>query len=253
MKKILDFMIILFAVIGVISFASTVTDKMNQPSDKPETDVTEETDVDFSQLRYLAFGDSITAGDGLADRNDSYPCVVGKILGCKVTNKGYGGSTLAYYSERRCVANEVISVANGTGRYQIISCTGGINDKSWGLPLGTINDKTNETIYGSLYLIATTLKTNYPDAFIFFITPIKNPSSEVDCKAGYNLEDISNAIKEVAAKYDIPVLDLYNTSQFETVDCGMNNEKCDGTHPLKEFVAEYMAPQIAQYIKDNYR
>ena len=64
--------------------------------------------------------------------------------------------------------------------------------------------------------------------------------------------NVSIAVKNVASKYGLPVLDLYKTSQFETAPNGMNHPECDGWHPLKEFVEEYMAPQVAEFIKDNY-
>lgn len=208
--------------------------------------------VDFSKLAYCAFGDSITEGAGLENKGYSYPSQVGNILGCQVTNKGVSGSSLAYDSSRHCIAYDVMQNTKLGGKYDIISVTGGSNDKALALPLGTINDNTYNTIYGSLNVIADSLTKTYPNAFIFFMTPIKNPTCDVINSENYNLLDICNAIKQVASKFNFPVLDLYNTSQYEDVDCGMNSEGSDGWHPHKEFISQYMAPQIAQFIKDNY-
>ena len=213
------------------------------------------TTADFSNLNYLAFGDSVTEGGNLESVEQAYPNVAGDILGCNVINKAVGGSTYVRdpnKATRHCIAEDVISMSKTSGRYHIISVAGGVNDQSLALPLGTINDKTTETIYGSLNIIAETLTERYPDAFIFFITPLKYPQSEIDNNKGYNLSDVSRAVQRVGAKYDLPVLDLYRTSQFETASTGMNHPDCDGWHPLKEFVEEYIGPQVAKFIQDNY-
>ena len=210
----------------------------------------------FADLNYLAFGDSVTEGGNLESVSQAYPNVAGSILGCKVKNKAIGGSTFVRDPNkpaRHCIAEDIINFTKNSGRYHIISVAGGVNDQSLALPLGSISDPlTTETIYGSLKLIAKTLIQRYPHAFIFFITPIKYPESEIANKNGYDLSDVAKAIKDVGAKYDLPVLDLYNTSQFESAPNGMNHPDCDGWHPLKEFVAEYMAPQVAEFIRENY-
>ena len=66
---------------------------------------------------------------------------------------------------------------------------------------------------------------------------------------GYTLEDVANAIKEVAEIYDILVLDLFTYGCFENV---MYDNDCDGVHPNQKFVLDVMSPQIANFIKENY-
>ena len=210
-----------------------------------------ENNINWSNMNYLAFGDSITAGDGLENSNYAYPQVVGKELGCKVTNKGISGSTLADIKERHCIANDVDEVCNGIGMYDVISVMGGTNDIWWNPQLGNINDYTTDTIYGSLNIIANELTTTFDEAFIFFMTPIMNTSFERVTDNGYDLEDIANAVIDVGNKYNIPVLDMYRFGRFEEVKSGMNNPNCDGTHPLKEYIDYYMAPQIANFIRNN--
>ena len=230
--------------------SSTSIDEDNE--DTPS----EEIEIDFSDKHYVAFGDSITAGSNLPSRIYAYPNVVAKTLDMTVKNQAVGGATLGYDTtddKRRCISNDIVEFISNTSNYDIISVTGGSNDKGRQIPLGSIIDNTNLSVYGSLNIIASTLTQKCPTAFIFFITPIKNPTCEVPNKLGYTLKDICIAIEEVAHKYSIPVLDLYNTSNYEKVDCGMYAEGSDGWHPLKEFVSDYMAPQVAQFIKDNYK
>lgn len=86
------------------------------------------------------------------------------------------------------------------------------------------------------------------------MTPYREYWRGVHCLSqnsqGYNLEDVANAVKQVANKYSIPVLDLFNEGQFESE---MNANGSDGLHPSREFITNYTAPQIARFIKDNYK
>lgn len=204
----------------------------------------------FSETRYLTFGDSITYGNWL---EDSYPELVANELGCKgYSNRGIGGSTYVYQSNRGCITDTVVSTLDKVGHYDIISVSGGGNDHDLSLPLGDISDKTKDTIYGSLNIIAEALKKRQEDSFVFFITPLMAKSERINYE-GYRRKDIANAVITVGEKYGIPVLDLYSTSEFEKVECGMNHPDCDGVHPIQEFMNEYMAPKIARFIKNNYR
>ena len=45
-------------------------------------------------------------------------------------------------------------------------------------------------------------------------------------------------------------LDLLEEGNFESI---MYNDDCDGIHPNQEFITNVMAPQIANFIKDNYQ
>lgn len=260
MKKILNIFIILFVILCVIGCSSILdTNISSEPTNIPNepTNIPSEPNIiDFTNMRYVAFGDSITAGGGLSSKNLSYPNMTANSLGTSITNKGVSGSTIGYDTtdnNRHCIADDVITYCKQNYKADIISFTGGSNDKGRLIPLGSINDNNTLSVYGSLNIIAKTLKERYPKAFIFFMTPIKNPTCEEPNKLNYTLNDICIAIKQVAQKYDIPVLDLYNESNFENVDCGMYAEGCDGWHPLEDYVRDYMAPLVAQFIRDNYK
>ncbi len=203
--------------------------------------------IDFSSKIYCAMGDSITYGvqpkaNGMR-MNNPYPTLVKNELGLKqVYNYGIGGSALCYDMCNR--VNNMVENAD------IISVFGGTNDFYAGnYTLGTYNDKVNSTIYGALNIIADTLTTKYPNAFIFFMTPLKR-SDVIINDAGYKLSDVADAIKVVGNMYDIPVLDLYNNCPFEIE---YKQSFSDGLHPTQDFHTNYLAPQIAQFIKDNYK
>lgn len=238
------------------------TSETCETNESNETIPPEENENPFANLNYLAFGDSITEGGNLESRSQSYPNVVANILGCNVTNVAVGGSTFVRdpdKSIRHCIAEDVINFCNNTSNnFDIISIAGGVNDQSLAFPIGDIDDNTTETIYGSLNIIVQTLMERYPDAFIFLVTPLKyytneRVDSETDNRAGYNLSDVSDVIKAIGDKYDLPVLDLYSTSGFETATNGMHHPDCDGWHPIKEFVTDHLAPQVSDFIRENYK
>ena len=206
----------------------------------------------FSELTYVTFGDSITYGIDGVDwglMQDPYPELVSNILGFKsFNNLAVSGATFCENTLGR--TNMTQKILSFTGEADIISLMLGVNDCYVGLPLGTPESRDNTTIYGSLFLISEYLTSNYEDALIFYMTPFPAKSGYADNSAGYNLEDVANAIKHVAALYDIPVLDMYLYSEYE--DAEMNNPDGDGLHPSQSFMRDYAAPKIATFIKELY-
>ena len=163
----------------------------------------------LSELKYVAFGDSITYGDDAtpahAQMDKPYPAAVKELLSLKeASNQGLNGATLVNANEEACRTLTILSYNENA---DIISVLLGVNDYQQSLPLGTLSDSTTSTIYGSLNLIAEHLTKEYTSAFIFFMTPYKAMPNGKDCTepnaAGYTLADVANAIKEVAEKYNI--------------------------------------------------
>ena len=213
-----------------------------------------EKEIDFSNLTYNAIGDSITYGydssNGGNQMENPYPKLVKKELGLlKARNYGISGCILtSVHSNRNPICFRYKEM---TKEADIISVLCGVNDYWLGdIELGTLDDTETTTIYGALNTLVKGLLKKYPDSYIFFMTPYKCGNDPGTNKMGYSLKDISNAIKEVCNKDEVDVLDLYNDGQFELE---MNESDSDGLHPSQEFVEKYTAPQIAQFIKDNYR
>ena len=211
----------------------------------------------FKELTYTAFGDSITAGydgmNGKVKMDKSYPELVGENLGLKsVDNQGVSGATLTQYNLDGvvCMTETILSY---TDEADIISVMLGVNDYLRVLPLGNINDKSTNTIYGSLNLIAEHLIENYKDSYIFFMTPFKaiiyGDYWDTNRGGGYNLLNVANAVKEVANLYNIDVLDMFELGNYELE---MVLAGSDGLHPSKKFYINYTCPQISKFIKKNY-
>ncbi len=213
-------------------------------------------EVAFSALTYCAYGDSIVYGYppyGISGRlTTPYPLAVKNRLGLlSSTNKGITGGTFVPYSEpdwvHGCITEAVL---NCYTKYDIISVMASSNDFAYNAPLGVLTDTTNATVCGALNIVASTLKERFPDSFIFFMTPYKKGGFDSPNRAGYILEELANCVKEIAALYDIPVLDMFNEGNFEST---FSSEGGDGLHPDQAFIDEYTAPQIAEFIRENYK
>ena len=213
--------------------------------------------IDFPNLTYVVFGDSITYGadysNGYRQMETPYDEEVKNILNLKESiNMGVSGATFTRNNIGLVSMSDVIVSYDEPA--DIISVMGGVNDFNRDLPLGKIEDKTIDTIYGALHVTMSYLKENYPKAYIFYMTPYKEDYSgrywEDINSQGYNLKDVADAIKEVALLYNIDVLDMFELGEFESV---MYNSDCDGIHPNQDFILEKTAPQIADFLKKNYK
>ena len=260
MKKALSFILILLIVLTCCGAFTQLASNM-QPENNANTqnnsnnsntsneDNSNKESKDFSNMNIAFFGDSIARGyDGFTRTamDNPYPVLVAEELGFdNYYSYAVSGSTFALNNlQRTSLVNKYKELKADV---DVISVMCGVNDYDNSLPLGTIDDTDGYTVYGAIKIVASGLKNNYEDAFIFFITPYNTTWKH---NTTYELIDVVNAIKEVCELYDIPVLDLYNEGNFEDE---MYNSKSDGLHPSQNFHIQYTAPQIAQFIKDNYK
>ena len=238
------------------------------------------------KIKYCALGDSITYGfiprnyPGYPGQLKSYAALAAqkleKLSGSKVEfcNFGISDSTIANLPENTPMC---IRYAEMPDDADIITVMGGTNDVRCGVPLGKMSDRCNTTFYGALHTLLQGLYTKYiGDAEpsvgakrkIVILTPIKlldaekshllnTPENNAD--ALFKWESWINAIKEVAAFYSLPVLDMHNLSGinphlnrtikgFEDGYFGNYNPYItDGTHPTQEG-AEMMAQALAKML-----
>ena len=216
--------------------------------------------VDFSELKYAALGDSITyAMDGTqggARMNKPYCEIVKDTLGLKsVQNYGISGSTVCTktnsetYSAYKPMCERYKQMSDD---FDIVSVMGGTNDYFQFATLGTISDTDTETFYGALNVLAKGLKEKYPNAFTFFMSPIKVRNASANTSNTKRHDDICRAIKEVCAKYDISVLDTSTRVDFSQ-EYNADDYTGDGVHPSQAFHRYVLAPVIADFIRNNYK
>lgn len=210
--------------------------------------------VDLSGLKIACLGDSITEAANLSSMEDykqySYPTKLGEILGTQnVTNLGIGGSSIGRYWDHAFV-----------DRYQeipadtdLIIVMGGTNDGFCltNEDLGTFEERREKTFIGDLDELMRGLKENYPEAKIIFATPLPNVLHDMLRKErDYLLPQavLAEDIKVLAAEYDYPVIDLYNSNILDSHDAAViYNYMPDGVHCNEqgyELLAEHFAAEL---------
>ena len=170
-------------------------------------------------------GDSITEGVGTSAPEKRYPDLIAADCGCIVRNYGISGTRIAR-QYHPTVDNPSFDldfpsrVAEMDPDADIIVVFGGTNDFGHGdVPLGTINDRDNTTFYGALHTLYRDLWEKYPTATIVVMTPLHRVGEHDALNEHGNpaiapFKVMADTIKEVAAYYSFPVLDLYAVSNL---------------------------------------
>lgn len=117
----------------------------------------------------------------------------------------------------------------------VIFIFGGHNDGQDNL--GTIDDTTQDTFYGSIRILIEYFQDNYPNAKLIFATPIQRK----DPTAYEGKKNKAEAMKNICKLYNVDCIDLYNNSGItkENADIYLG----DGIHPNTEghkLIAEYL-------------
>ena len=137
-----------------------------------------------------------------------------------LNNLGLEGSTLTTCeTDSNSFTQRMKSIPENSN---LITVFGGYNDlRSNDSNLGTIEDADPNTIYGALNTLATYLLMNHPKSIIVFFTMLhwtweRDGSTDnapyVKNQNGVTSELINQAIRDVCAKYSIPVIDLEKNS-----------------------------------------
>lgn len=187
-------------------------------------------------------GDSITEGVGASDVRNRYTDVFARLTGAKVNNYGIGGTRIARqknptFDHLEFDGDFMSRVEGMDENADAVVVFGGTNDFGHGdAPLGDMDSRDPYTFYGACHILMTSLAEKYCGKPVVFMTPLKRiftDDGRADCvKRGYKLGQFVDAIKEVAAYYSIPVLDLYTMSGI-TPYIPKNKEELipDGLHP----------------------
>ncbi len=215
---------------------------------------------DFSGLKIACLGDSITAAANLESLENyqqyAYPARLKELLGAaEVYNYGIGGSSIGRYWADPFVE-----------RYQeipqdvdIIIVMGGTNDGFCvsDAELGTIENRAYRTFYGDLNELMRGLKEKYPDAEIFFATPLPNILHDYLLKERSYLlpqQKFADAVLLLSYLYGFNVIDLYNSNILDSHDADIIESYVpDGVHcnPAGyQILAEHFAAEIIRHYQD---
>ena len=206
-------------------------------------------------------GDSITEGACLNDWNNVYWMRLGRECGATVRGYGIGGTRIAPRLAPERPGEE------GFGQYfgsrvaamdpdaDIIVVWGGTNDFGHGdVPLGTIDDRDNTTFYGALHTLYRDLWEKYPTATIVVMTPLHRVGEHSELNEHGNpaiapFKVMAETIKEVAAYYSFPVLDLYAVSNLNPeLPIIRETFMPDGLHP-NDAGHERIASRLIGFLK----
>ncbi len=190
-------------------------------------------------------GDSITEAVGASCEENGYVNQTKELLNLAAANNyGIAGSRIAPrtipFFAPRCEQHFVTRVDSMDPNADGIIVFGGTNDFGNGdAPLGSIHDTTEDTFYGALKILCVKLIEKYPGKPIVILTPLHrleedNILRDGDKKMalGHPLSDFVAAVKEVAAYYSLPVLDLWAVSGLQpAIPVIKDNFMPDGLHP----------------------
>lgn len=197
-------------------------------------------------------GDSITEGVGASAFETNYVNQTGKILNLSCANNyGISGTRIARKKVPSACPewdNCFIDRADTMDKdADAVVVFGGTNDFGSGdAPLGCIADRTEYTFYGALHVLFEKLATRYVGKPVVVLTPLHR-LSEDQLRGEYSdpekgeyfkvtpdapLSAYAVAIREVAAYYSFPVLDLWAMSGMQPkVDAVREALMPDGLHP----------------------
>ena len=220
-----------------------------------------ESRIDFSDKKIACLGDSITEASNLDAEEDyqqySYPTQLKELLGAEeVYNLGIGGSSIGRYWADAFV-----------DRYQeipedvdIIIVMGGTNDGFCvsEQEFGSLEERNYRTFCGDLDELMRGLKENYPDADIFFATPLPNILQDyLMSERDYLLpqKDFVDVILRMAQEYDFGLIDLYNSNLLDSHDANIVAEYMPdgvhGNHDGYRILAEHFAAELVKFYEED--
>lgn len=220
----------------------------------------------YANKKITFLGDSVTSGGTTSNGKQAFSYVdyLKDYLGAEITNKGLSGSVITEGN----VENQTQSFVSRSNQIQdqdFVTIFGGINDFWFNSPLGSMEDSSDnvQSFYGALKFLVENLSKKNPIAHFLFVTPLKEckegaPHTYEDNnklvlhknRAGFTEEDYVNAIKEVAAYYSVPVLDLFNSSNMNPYIESQRQYFADDLHP-NQLGAQRLALIISQAINNG--
>ncbi len=181
-------------------------------------------------VNWIAIGDSLTDVQTLGPGVDNYVNLVARALQLNPINKGESGT--GYMKEQDIDRAFYQRIPNFTENADIVTLFGSFNDLSAG-DMGTALDTGTTTVGGCMNETINALTLKYPDALIGIIAPTPWWES-FDYTTYPQYRQYVELLKEVAKRYSIPFLNLFEGSNLRPWDATFKAnyfKNGDGTHP----------------------
>lgn len=206
-------------------------------------------------------GDSITAGSGASEVSKRYTDLIAKKTGAVCRNYGIGGTRIArqYKPTEENPRHDLDfcgRVAEMEPDADIVVVFGGTNDFGHGdAPFGEDTDTTKDTFCGALNVLYSSLREKYPEAAVVVLTPLHRSE---ELREGYPeqlfpgkqpLGSYVDAIRRAAARYSLPMLDLFENGICPEGPWGPFEYFTDGLHP-NDAGYEKLSDAIIGFLKD---
>ena len=212
--------------------------------------------------KWVAFGDSISAGFQLDDPDTQlYSQLIAKDLGLQLVSGSMHAMNSMGYTVTAGTAVGQHSMpayvnADKNKDADLVTIFAGTNDfgRSVAMPLGTMADDANtESFYGRLKLTCDLLSAKYPNALVILVTPLPRHDCADGTKGAVEptktLVDYADAIRQVAALYSFPVLDLTRESGMQMRSKAFRTAyMADNIHPNAAGHAKFIAPALERFI-----
>lgn len=154
--------------------------------------------------KYVSYGDSLT-------HSGVWQALIAARLGLIHTNMGISSSTIFDYSTNAipmCDDSRIDAIPLDT---DVITIWGGANDWAYGVGITDINDTSKSTFYGAYKYIIERIQSRIPNCRIILMTPgfafFRDGSNPLS--GGKTTENYGTAVKAIAAKYNLPVIDVH--------------------------------------------
>lgn len=190
-------------------------------------------------------GDSISQG---INTSKSYVSDLKTVTGADIVrNYGVAGASISQKSIDRFEWDNIEPLISSYSRMDrdadVIVIFAGVNDWVYGRQLGDDKSVDITTFYGALNTLLTNLRSQYIGATIILVTPLQTdwttrPANGVSDSNGKNVEglflkDYVDAIRNIAPKYAVPVLDLYNSMFYPFNKDFKEKYMTDSLHPTR--------------------
>ena len=168
-------------------------------------------------------GDSITQGVGASSKETNYVSQTGEILNLAAANN-YGISATRIAPRKISMDPKIDSRWFATRVPEMdpdadgIVVFGGTNDFGHGdAPMGTPEDRTEDTFWGACHVLCEKLINRFPKAQIVFMSPLHRENEENAYGSNKpepvgTLYDYVEVIKTVTRRFAIPFLDMLQVS-----------------------------------------